>query len=232
MTEAEWLGCANPEQMPAALGRKASRRKRRLFACACYYGVWPLMTDERSRAALLAAEQFADRLIGESELERRERAARVACSDPCSTSSAYQARGACRCVAQNHAGKAVSDWQHVVWAKQWAKVEERGIKPGHPDFHGILERAEREELAEQAVLVRDIFGNPFRKVQFDKDWLTDTAVSLASQMHESRDFSAMPILADALQDARCENDDILSHCRGPGPHVRGCWVVDLLLGTR
>ena len=58
----------------------------------------------------------------------------------------------------------------------------------------------------------------------------DTAVALARQMYESRDFSAMPILADALQDAGCDNEDILSHCRSDGPHVRGCWVVDLVLG--
>jgi hypothetical protein len=79
-------------------------------------------------------------------------------------------------------------------------------------------------------LLRDIFGNPFRPVTFAPDWRTDTAVSLAQQMYEARKFSAMPILADALQDAGCDNDDILAHCRGEGPHVRGCWVVDLVLG--
>jgi hypothetical protein len=78
--------------------------------------------------------------------------------------------------------------------------------------------------------IRDIFGNPFRPVTFLPEWRTDTAVSLARTMYESRDFSAMPILADALQDAGCDNADVLDHCRGPGPHVRGCWVVDLLLG--
>jgi len=78
-------------------------------------------------------------------------------------------------------------------------------------------------------LLRDIFGNPFRPVSFDRVWRTDTAVTLAQAMYESRDFSAMPILADALQDAGCDNADILNHCRGPGPHVRGCWVVDLVL---
>ncbi len=55
-------------------------------------------------------------------------------------------------------------------------------------------------------------------------------MTLARTMYESRDFSAMPILADALQDAGCDNEDILGHCRGSGPHVRGCWVVDLVLG--
>jgi hypothetical protein len=49
-------------------------------------------------------------------------------------------------------------------------------------------------------------------------------------MYESREFGAMPILADALQDAGCNNDAILNHCREPGEHVRGCWVVDLVLG--
>ncbi|WP_082843222.1 hypothetical protein [Gemmata sp. SH-PL17] len=79
-------------------------------------------------------------------------------------------------------------------------------------------------------VIRDIFGNPFRPVVFSASWRTDTVVSLAQQMYESRDFGAMPILADALQDAGCNNDDILTHCRTPGEHVRGCWVVDLVLG--
>jgi hypothetical protein len=87
-----------------------------------------------------------------------------------------------------------------------------------------------DEQAAQCELLRDIFGTPFRKhSRVKKAWLTDTVLSLARQMYESRDFSAMPILADALQDAGCENADILEHCRGLGPHVRGCWVVDLIL---
>jgi hypothetical protein len=67
-------------------------------------------------------------------------------------------------------------------------------------------------------------------VTADPSWLTSTVTALARQMYESRDFSVMPILADALQDAGCENPDIIAHCRESGPHVRGCWVVDLILG--
>jgi hypothetical protein len=79
-------------------------------------------------------------------------------------------------------------------------------------------------------LLRDIFRNPFRPVAFDPDWRTSTAVALAQQMYDTRDFAAMPILADALQDAGCESPDILDHCRDPrGVHVRGCFVVDLIL---
>jgi hypothetical protein len=76
---------------------------------------------------------------------------------------------------------------------------------------------------------RDIFGNPFRPAAFAPSWRTSTAAALAAGMYESRDFGAMPILADALQDAGCDSDDILNHCRGPGLHVRGCWVVDAVL---
>jgi len=67
-------------------------------------------------------------------------------------------------------------------------------------------------------------------MQFSPQWRTSTAVTLAEQMYNSRDFAAMPILADAIQEAGCDNADILNHCRGNEPHVRGCWVVDLVLG--
>ncbi|MBP3956210.1 hypothetical protein J8F10_13045 [Gemmata sp. G18] len=72
---------------------------------------------------------------------------------------------------------------------------------------------------------------PFRSVSFSPSWRTSTAIALAGQMYESREFGAMPILADALQDAGCDSADVLDHCRDAGaPHVRGCWVVDLVLG--
>jgi hypothetical protein len=89
-------------------------------------------------------------------------------------------------------------------------------------------------------LLREVFGNPFAKPErkkgphrwssFAPAWRTETVLALANQIYDSRDFGAMPILADALQDANCDNEDILSHCRDAGPHVRGCWVVDLVLG--
>ncbi|MBM3981739.1 MAG: hypothetical protein FJ304_15980 [Planctomycetes bacterium] len=82
----------------------------------------------------------------------------------------------------------------------------------------------------QITLLHDIVGHPFYPEAVEPAWLTSTVVQLARTMYESRDFSAMPILADALQDAGCDNVNILDHCRGPRPHVRGCWVVDLILG--
>jgi len=86
------------------------------------------------------------------------------------------------------------------------------------------------ESAAHAAALRDLFGNPFRAASFSPEWRTEAVVGLARGMYESREFSAMPVLADALEDAGCADDDILSHCRGQGPHTRGCWVVDMVLG--
>lgn len=79
-------------------------------------------------------------------------------------------------------------------------------------------------------IIRDIVGNPFRHVTFAPVWRAETAVSLATGIYAERAFDRMPILADALEEAGCNNADVLSHCRGPGPHARGCWVVDGVLG--
>jgi hypothetical protein len=103
----------------------------------------------------------------------------------------------------------------------------------HANFSGaihLLYRLSALEPSQLSDVVRDIFVNPFRPTTLSSSWRTDTAVSLARQMYDAREFSAMPILADALQDAGCDSDDVLNYCREPGPHVRGCWVVDLVLG--
>jgi hypothetical protein len=102
----------------------------------------------------------------------------------------------------------------------------------------IHRKAERqavaaEEREAQCILLRDIFGNPFRPVTIDPSWLTwngSTVVKLADAIYEDRAFDRLPVLADALEEAGCSDQAILDHCRGPGPHVRGCWVVDLMLG--
>jgi anti-anti-sigma factor len=78
-------------------------------------------------------------------------------------------------------------------------------------------------------VIRAGFGNVSRPADFSPQWRTATAIAIACQMSETRDFHAMPILADALQDAGCDSAQILDHCRGPGPHICGCWVVDLVL---
>ncbi|MBP3958538.1 hypothetical protein J8F10_25090 [Gemmata sp. G18] len=75
-----------------------------------------------------------------------------------------------------------------------------------------------------------MFGNPFRTVAFDPAWRTSDVVALAEGIYADHAFDRMPILADALQDAGCDNANVLMHCREGSVHARGCWVVDLILG--
>jgi hypothetical protein len=80
-----------------------------------------------------------------------------------------------------------------------------------------------------ADLVREIFGNPFHLMLFPFQWKTRNAIDLARGMYHTRDFRAMPFLADALEEAGCNDVEVLQHCRGDNTHVRGCWVIDNLL---
>jgi hypothetical protein len=90
----------------------------------------------------------------------------------------------------------------------------------------------RELVGDPVTMSRDcgVSGNDFQVAQFAAEWRTTTVRGIAEGMYASCDFSAMPILADALQDAGCDNADVFAHCRGSDPHVRGCWCVDLILG--
>ncbi|MBP3957234.1 hypothetical protein J8F10_18390 [Gemmata sp. G18] len=79
-------------------------------------------------------------------------------------------------------------------------------------------------------MLRDIFGNPIRPVTVEPSWLTSTVTALANGIYTEKAFDRLPILADALMDAGCSHDDLLNHLRSDGPHVRGCWALDLVLG--
>jgi len=98
------------------------------------------------------------------------------------------------------------------------------------EFHLSAKLAKGGVPFELCQLFHDIFGNPFRPVAFATSWRTEHSVGLAARMYDDREFAAMPILADAIEEAGCDNADILFHCRESGVHVRGCWVVDLVLG--
>jgi hypothetical protein len=100
---------------------------------------------------------------------------------------------------------------------------------------GELRERKKAELRVQAALLRNIFGNSSRPVAVNAVWLlwnNGAVVELAQAILADRAFDRLPILADALEEAGCDNQDILSHCRGPESHVRGCWVVDLVLAKK
>jgi hypothetical protein len=169
MTEAEWLACTDPTPMLEYLRGKASDRKFRLFALACYRRIWPdlpLCPLPDDLANLLSwdtttAINAIDRLI--------------------------------QCVGASRSS----------------------------------------EGKEYCSLLHEVFGNSFRLVIIDPSWVNwhgGTIPRMAQAIYDDRSFDQMPILADALEEAGCTDQDILAHCRGPGPHVRGCWVLDLILG--
>src|SRR5262249_53135745 len=87
----------------------------------------------------------------------------------------------------------------------------------------------REE-AIQSDSLRDIFGNAFQRFKSKPGWLTSNVISLVIGIYTDGTFDRLPIVADALEESGCTDAEILSHCRSEGPHVRGCWVVDLILG--
>jgi hypothetical protein len=97
------------------------------------------------------------------------------------------------------------------------------------DNIGDSSEARAPEWRWQTALVRDVFGNPFRPLSFDPAWQTPQALALARTAYEERRWEELPLLADALEEAGCDNDAILNHCREQRPHVRGCWVIDLVL---
>jgi hypothetical protein len=218
MTEQEWLECAEPRLMLVDLEGKASDRKLRLFACACCRSVWHLLKEGCLRLAVNLAEQFADSKASAEELAVASEAA---------WDTKYR--------LENVEGEDKEDDALFLAAEAAASAS---CGPSNDDVALVFRATDAARDAADAgglsrrdasKLLRDIFGNPFRPVTVDPTWLTPTVVSLAQAAYDERAFDRLPILAAALEDAGCDHADILNHCRQPGEHVRGCWVVDLLL---
>ncbi len=112
-------------------------------------------------------------------------------------------------------------------AEDWLRVTWLALLPHLPEVPNYRSVAAADHRAD---LVRDLFANPFRPPRLAPGWVSSTVLGLARGMYGSRDFAAMPVLADALEEAGCDAADVLAHCRDGGPHARGCWVVDLVLG--
>jgi len=232
MTEAEWLACADPKPMMTHLARPTTDRKLRLFAVACCRRVWHRIPDPLSRWGVETLEMLVEGLATEADLRlahAEAEAARRNLSQTGRSAGPYAAEAAASALEWNVGhwpcvGSVATQASHA--AAEMAELSGRNRRERKRQW---VDGLTREQLA-QANLFRCLIGNPFRPVALVPACLTSTVVSLAKGMYESRDFGAMPILADALQDAGCDSADVLGHCRGPGPHVRGCWVVDLVLG--
>ncbi len=248
MTEAEWLSCDNPSQLLVHLRGTVSERKLRLLACACCRVLWDHIPNGWFRRGIETTERYADGGIrgdkfasafpvhlrpGHGTPSPREigRIAIHALGWP----SAEQPRYGFDLESQDitHAAWAAGEYaeHYTLRVCLHAAHAATVVAVDRTRDRSVFSEAYATQMKRQAAILRDVFGNPFRPVAFDPAWRTSAAVGVASQMYASRDFGAMPVLADALMDAGCEDERVLAHCRGDGPHVRGCWVVDLVLGN-
>ena len=128
-------------------------------------------------------------------------------------------------------GETPSDPAHTHKKKSKKAKAELAAVQQEAREHWERERAAHRErtLWQFANEFRDVAGNPFRPVAFDRAWRSETVVGLAAGIDTDGAYERLPILADALQEAGCEDEQVLTHARGPGPHVRGCWLIDMIL---
>jgi hypothetical protein len=215
MTEEEWLACEDPDDMYfVSIDRlKSYERKKDLFCLACAHLIWDFLKEDARRPYVWLEDH-----LGEREKLQSRGGVRDLFQGPArSLDLAHHRREGGIAGAATHVA-------YDFWAG-WYEYAFPNFCNDYPIFREMLRDDPKQLLVS---IIRDIFGNPFRPITLSPSWLTSTVISLANQMYDTRDFSAMPILADALQDASCDNETILTHCRGPGPHVRGCFVIDLL----
>ena len=202
MTEDDWLA-GRVRKMLRYARSKATMRRRRLLACGFCRIKWSQLPDDRLKQLIELIERYADGKSGGGTLVQ-----------------AYELFGV---VKERAVANALDpDMLKALRAAQASNEDPPGI--AFPQW---------QDSDLQLALLRDIFGNPFRPVALDPVWLSwhdGLLVSMARWMYDSHEFADQPVLADALEEAGCDNADILAHCRGPGPHVRGCWVLDRLLG--
>jgi hypothetical protein len=241
VTRREWLYSPDPGRVLAYLRRsrrcRPTRRQLHLFAAACCSRVAHLNDGEWAGKAITTAEAWADGVADESvvaavraEVEDAfawtggiitpaEEAVFALVLYPRRPGERFSIRGA----------TAVCDAAAREAGFEVVPTERSANRRAQEALDRRRRRATDAERESQAGLLRDIIGDPFRPTVFDPVWRTEAVVGLARGMYESRDFSAMSVLADALEDAGCTNAGVLAHCRGAGPHVRGCFVLDAVL---
>ena len=226
MTEAQWLVSTNALALLAesALETEKQKRRLRLFSIACCRQLARWVVNERLWKCLEASERYADGRLKDSGLDHWTAEANklwIAAKQ-----SQKGVRNAAAVLRTHHA---------IAYTCLTDKYDMHGKAAGiilgaEEDFGKTFVNAMHPLFSH---LLRDIFGNPFRPASINPSWLTwnDGAIGkIAEGIYDKRAFDRVPILADALEEAGCTDASILPHCRQPGEHARGCWVIDMLLG--
>lgn len=227
MTEDQWLTSKDPAAMLSFLRNEGrlTERKARLFAVACCRRIWSSLADERSRNAVELGERYADGHATDAELaEVCERARRAVWEMTWDMAryAAWATAWQCLTVADVEADRESG----VVTAAHYAAQErQRARDPDSLDA----------EVLAQASLLRDIF-NPFCTTDFNAPWRHPAIIALGKAAYDDRrpdgflDQDRLAVLGDALEEAGCTDAQVLGHLRSAGPHCRGCFGLDLVLG--
>jgi hypothetical protein len=245
MTEAEWLACEDPGTMLNGLTRLTrersslvSHRKLLLFGVACYRKQIGEYAEVLACSVADAANAFADGRENYTPIHRlwqeTEKGVRKSRKDFSLGGDGWEE------LAYSFVGKLLSIATPGITREQRARRAAQAIyrlitemRKSSARGQTGNRRKQAERMAERSLAngLREVFGNPFRPATFEPAWRTSDVMLLARGIYEERAFDRMPILADALQDAGCDNPDILSHLRDANAtHVRGCWALDLVLG--
>jgi hypothetical protein len=224
MTEQQWLTETDPKPLLEFLKGKASARSYWLFTANCWRRWEHMLEDDKSRNGIIALEALAEgQTIEDQHLNLMVGGEICIC---CGGKYGSSVSGLSSAAGLSSIGLALSRrpedaaYTAIYSMQMVADAEAAEAEQAESDKYRRIYRP----------LIAEIFGNPFRPVTVHPSWLTSDVRLLATGIYEEKAFDRLPILADALQDAGCGNDEILNHCRSEGPHVRGCWVVDLLLG--
>jgi hypothetical protein len=210
--------------MPEPSGEEEPDRKKLLLVAHLVRQVADQMTDPVFVASIEAGELAADGLISQKEMwAAHERAYAVYDT----TRQPHKAAQDAACVAQRYLYEQNETAEMMVGAAGSRAAHLAGGRGKKTEAARRAAEHAMRELIRQ--MINEVHGNPFRPVAFPCEWRSEAVVALARHMYDSRDFSAMPILGDALEEAGCTDATVLEHLRGPGPHIRGCWVVDLVL---
>lgn len=231
VTETEWLSTDDAEKLAVFIHYQYRDqpvwRKQGLLACACIRRIWPLLTDEGGRRAIAIKERSSDEPV--SEEEHREAHSLALNAWKVMADEADEGKYATPLLrAMPDAGLAAyhvldGDLQSV------GNCSDAAACFAAPSDTPAWERAKLAESKMQVQVMHCIFGNPFRPVRFERDCVTRNAQQIALHIYANAAYEEYPNLADSLEKAGCNSQELLSHCRSGEPHVKGCWVIDRVL---
>ncbi len=217
MTEPQWLGSQDPFGMLDFIADKVSERKLRLFVASCCRRIESLFPHLGGQTCLNVVDRWADALATDQEVE--EAVSRVLVG--------WEPEQEIETVIRENIADALLE----ICERSGNPVEvARGVSLRTRDAATASGASSTSEAKAQATALRDIVGNPFHKQSLDPACLTSQVSHVANANYQQPRFDNLRVLGDTLEEAGCMDLEVLSHCRESGPHVRGCWVVDLILG--